>query len=115
MESRWDSPADDVNMQPRIIFITGTDTGVGKTLLTALLLQHLLDSGVEALAMKPFCSGGREDVDLLQAIQNSRLPDDAINPFYFAEPVAPLVAARKARRRISLAQVLQKVRAVEAR
>src|SRR5260221_11161888 len=102
-------------MQPRTVFITGTDTGVGKTLLTALLLQHLLDTGVEALAMKPFCSGGRADVELLQAIQNSRLPDDAVNPFYFAESVAPLVAARKLRCRISLAQVLQKIRAVESR
>lgn len=104
-----------MNIQTRTIFITGTDTGVGKTLLTALLLQHLLDSGVEALAMKPFCSGGRADVDLLQAVQDSRLPDDAINPFYFTEPVAPLVAIRKLRRRISLAQVLQKIRAVESR
>jgi len=104
-----------VNMKSKMIFITGTNTGVGKTLLTALLLQHLLDAGVEALAMKPFCSGGRGDVELLQAVQNSRLPDEEINPFYFAEPVAPLVAARKTRRRISLTQVLEKIRAVESR
>ena len=41
----------------RIVFITGTDTGVGKTLLTGLLLHHLRQSDCHALAMKPFCSG----------------------------------------------------------
>ncbi len=101
-------------MQARTIFITGTDTGVGKTLLTASLLHHLLQSGVNALAMKPFCSGGRQDVGLIQAIQSSRLPDDEINPFYFAEPVAPLVAARKVGRRISLAQVLGKIKVLQS-
>ena len=41
----------------KIIFVTGTDTGVGKTVLTALLLAHLRGQGRDALAMKPFCSG----------------------------------------------------------
>ncbi|MGD0260517.1 MAG: hypothetical protein ABSD29_11920 [Verrucomicrobiota bacterium] len=41
----------------RIIFITGTDTSVGKTLLTGLLLHHLRQSACHALAIKPFCSG----------------------------------------------------------
>ena len=100
-------------MRTRTIFITGTDTGVGKTLVTASLLHHLLESGVNALAMKPFCSGSRADVRLLQAIQGSRLTDLEINPFFFAEPVAPLVAARRLRRRIQLPEVLKKIRAVE--
>ena len=39
-------------------FVTGTDTGVGKTLLAASLLHHLQQSCCHALAMKPFCSGG---------------------------------------------------------
>src|SRR5205823_6159208 len=86
----------------RAIFITGTDTGVGKTVLTACLLHHLLQSGMDVLAMKPFCSGSRADVDLLQALQGSRLPDQEMNPFYFSDPVAPLVAARQARRKILL-------------
>lgn len=102
-------------MGPRTIFITATDTGAGKTVLTACLLHHLLQSGVDALAMKPFCSGGRADVDLLQAIQRSPWPDGEMNPFYFPEPVAPLVAARKRRRKISLGEVLEKVRAAQCR
>ena len=48
---------------PRIIFITGTDTGVGKTVLTGLLLHHLREGGCHALALKPFCSGSRADTE----------------------------------------------------
>src|SRR5574342_288346 len=44
---------------PRIIFITGTDTGVGKTTLTALLLTHLRRRNFRAYALKPFCTGDR--------------------------------------------------------
>src|SRR6185503_1560349 len=97
----------------KIIFVTGTDTGVGKTLLTASLLYHLRENGLDALAMKPFCSGARSDVDLIQAIQMSRLPDQEINPFYFADPVAPLVGMRTVRQRIRLADVVQRIRRVE--
>ena len=100
-------------MPPRTIFITGSDTGAGKTVLTACLLHYLLRSGRDVLAMKPFCSGSRADVDLLQAVQGSRLPDEQMNPFYFADPVAPLVAARQARRKILLSEVLRKIRRVE--
>jgi dethiobiotin synthetase len=93
----------------RIIFVTGTDTGVGKTLVTALLLQHLRRTGCRALAMKPFCSGGRKDVSLLHAIQEGELTLEEINPFYFSEPVAPLVAARKHHLSISLQEVLRRI------
>jgi dethiobiotin synthetase len=97
----------------RLLFITGTDTGVGKTLLTALLLRHLRGSGVNALALKPFCSGGTEDIDLIQAVQDSELPRDWVNPFYFPEPVAPLIASRRLQKRIRLNQALAAVRRVE--
>ena len=96
----------------KIIFVTGTDTGVGKTIVTALLLEHLRQNGVRALAMKPFCSGGRGDVVLLQSLQKGELADDEANPFYFTQPVAPLVAARKLRRTIRLTDVVKRVRRV---
>jgi dethiobiotin synthetase len=79
----------------RIVFITGSDTGVGKTVLTGLLTGHLRRSGVPVFALKPFCCGGRQDAELLQALQNKELSLDEINPFHFPEPLAPLVAARK--------------------
>jgi dethiobiotin synthetase len=99
----------------KIIFVTGTDTGVGKTLLTVSLLFHWRQLGVRALAMKPFCSGGTADVDLIRAIQGDEAPRDEVNPFWFPEPVAPLVAARKQRRTIRLSQVLAAIRRMEAR
>ena len=90
----------------RIIFITGTDTGVGKTLLTGLLLHHLRQNGCHVLAMKPFCSGGIADVRFLREVQERELSVEEINPFYFPEPVAPLVAARKHRRKPRLTEVI---------
>jgi dethiobiotin synthetase len=96
----------------RLIFITGTDTGVGKTLLTALLLSHLRQSGVRTLALKPFCSGNRADAKLLRALGDGELTLDEINPFYFPEPLAPLVAARNQRRPISLQDAIDPIRAV---
>ena len=99
----------------RIIFITGTDTGVGKTIFTGLLVRHLREEGVHALAMKPFCSGGRADVRLLRAMQDAELAEDEINPFYFPEPVAPLVSARRSKRAISLGEVIEKIKAIAAR
>lgn len=99
----------------KIIFITGTDTGVGKTVFTALLLHHLRTIGVHALAMKPFCSGGRADVRLLRAMQDGELSEDEINPFYFSEPVAPLVASRRHKKSISLGEVLRQIKRVSRR
>lgn len=99
----------------RIVFITGTDTGVGKTLLTALLLHHLRESGCHALAMKPFCSGGTGDVDLLGKVMQGELSAAEINPFYYPEPVAPLVSARKHRRRARFAEVARSARSLERR
>lgn len=98
-----------------LIFITGTDTGVGKTLLTGLLLRHLRESGVHALAMKPFCCGDRADVKLLYGLQEGELDWNEINPFFFAEPVAPLVASRFAGRQISCTQVVTAIRNIAAR
>jgi dethiobiotin synthetase len=99
----------------RIIFITGTDTGVGKTLLTGLLLHHLRQSGCHALAIKPFCSGSRADTEFLHAVQDGELTPDEITPFFFAEPLAPQVAARRHHRSIRLPAVLRRIRRVADR
>jgi dethiobiotin synthetase len=98
--------------ETKIIFVTGTDTGVGKTLLTGLLLHHLREGGVRALAMKPFCSGGLGDVRLLQSLQPGELTNREMNPFYFAQPIAPLVAQIKTRRAVQFRDVLSKIKAV---
>ncbi|HLH56909.1 MAG TPA: dethiobiotin synthase [Verrucomicrobiae bacterium] len=94
-------------MSARIIFITGTDTGVGKTVLTSLLLCHLRRTGQRALALKPFCSGGRADAQLLYKLQEGDLTLDQVNPFYYPEPVAPLISARKHKHPVLLETALK--------
>lgn len=78
----------------RVVFITGTDTGAGKTVLTALLLVHAQSRGIKVRAIKPICTGDRADAQLLSELQNHKLPLEQINPLFFKTPVAPLVAAR---------------------
>ena len=87
-------------------FITGTDTGVGKTLLTGLLARRLLATGGRFRAVKPFCSGGREDAETLFAAQGGRVPMDEINPWHFRAPLAPLVAARRQGVRVTLEEAV---------
>ena len=79
----------------RTYFITGTGTGAGKTILTALLLDHLRAQGEIAIAIKPICTGPRDDVRLLQSLQPGALSDDEMNPFHYQKPVTPLVASRR--------------------
>jgi dethiobiotin synthetase len=99
----------------RIIFTTGTDTGVGKNLLTGLLLHHLRQNNAHALAMKPFCSGSRADPELLHAVQDGKLKIDEITRFLFAEPLAPLVAAQRHRRSIPFPEVSRLIRRIASR
>jgi dethiobiotin synthetase len=97
----------------KIIFVTGTDTGVGKTLLTALLLHHFRQAGIHALAMKPFCSGGLADVRLLQSLQPGELSDREMNPYFFKQPTAPFVATKKSRKNIPLDDVVDRIKRIE--
>ena len=106
---------DVVGMQPTIVFITGTDTGVGKTMLTARLTRYLRERGVQAAALKPVCSGGRSDARLLRTASGVVLPLDEINPWHFRAPVAPLLAARLERKRVKRLQVVAHIRALQRR
>ena len=106
---------DVVGMQPAIVFITGTDTGVGKTLLTALLVRFLRGHGVPAAALKPVCSGGRSDARLLRVASGGRLTLDEINPWHFRAPVAPVLAARRERKRVKRSAVVAHIRGLQNR
>lgn len=94
---------------PQFIYVTGTDTSVGKTVFTALLCHHLKAKGVDVGVMKPFCSGGRGDAELLAASVDFDGDLDEINPAYSAAPVAPLVAMRKAGESHSLSGTLERI------
>jgi len=106
---------DVAGMKRTTFFITGTDTGVGKTVLTALLARHLRERGVNAAALKPVCSGGRDDARVLRAAMKGALTADEINPWHFRAPVAPLLAARRERRQVKLTDVLAHVRTMQKR
>ena len=97
------------------IFITGTDTGAGKTVLTALVTQFLRKSGVNAVALKPICSGGRDDARALRIAMDGALSLDEINLWHFRAPVAPLLAARRERKIVRLAGVLAHIRSMQKR
>ena len=58
------------------LFITGTDTGVGKTVLTALLVKYLRARGANAVALKPICSGERADARALRAEMDGALAEE---------------------------------------
>lgn len=94
----------------RIFFVTGNDTGVGKTVLSVLLIRHLRRTGRSAVALKPFCSGGREDAEALFRAQAGEIALDRINPWHFRAPLSPALAARREHRRIQLRSVLHYLR-----
>jgi len=99
----------------RIIVITGTDTGAGKTVLTAWLAAHLRARGARVAALKPICSGGRADTRALRDALGGTLTLDEINPWHFRAPLAPLLAARKERQRVQLREVLAHIRSIARR
>ena len=75
------------------LFITGTDTGVGKTYTAARLLQLLRASGTSCAGMKPICCGDRRDAELLLAAGSDGLTIDDVNPVWLKTPAAPIVGS----------------------
>jgi dethiobiotin synthetase len=91
------------------LFITGTDTAVGKTHVTAALLTELRRRGVSAAAFKPIAcgKGGRHDAEIYASIMDHEQPLDMINPIYLRHPLAPSVAAKLERKSIDLRKILR--------
>ena len=77
------------------LFIVGTDTGVGKTVVAAALLHYLRSLGVDVAGFKPVESGGREDSLLLQKAAGGKDPIELVNPYSFKHPISPHQAARE--------------------
>lgn len=83
-------------------FVTGTDTEIGKTLISSAMLHALVQSGVRACGMKPVAAGTElgddgtwhnDDCDRLAAAGNVHLPQSITTPFLLKEPAAPHIAA----------------------
>ncbi|MBT4146690.1 MAG: dethiobiotin synthase [Gammaproteobacteria bacterium] len=94
-------------------FITGTDTGIGKTWSTVALMQYFKNQGKSVLGMKPVASGcdeidgqlRNEDALLLQQHASFMLPYRQVNFYAFAPPVSPHIAARQAGVEIELDEI----------
>lgn len=81
-------------------FVTGTDTGIGKTLIACALLRAFVGKGLRAVGMKPVAAGMRadgrnEDVEQLIAAGNVAAERELINPYLLREPLAPHIGARR--------------------
>lgn len=106
----------------RTLFITGTDTGCGKTTLTAALARHLVGAGFEVAGFKPVASGcemteqGLRNDDALALMQATSVPlaYRQVNPVALAPPIAPHLAAERAGIRIEPQALAEDILAVPA-
>jgi dethiobiotin synthetase len=103
-------------------FITGTDTGVGKTRIACTLLHALAHAGVSAVGMKPVAAGAvrdaegllNDDVAALMAASEVAAPRAWVNPYCFAPPIAPHIAAADAGVLIELDVIVRAFNALAA-
>lgn len=101
---------------PRGLFITGTDTEVGKTLVACALINACRRAGMRVVPMKPVAAGcyqtpegwKNEDVEALRAAADIDAPLDEINPYRFVEPIAPHIAASRTKVAIDLAVIRER-------
>jgi dethiobiotin synthetase len=104
------------------LFVTGTDTGVGKTLAGCTLLHRLRAQGLRALGMKPVAAGVEAspegpvnpDVVALRRASSWPAPLEQVNPYLFEPPVAPHLAAASAGVRIEIAPIRRAFEALRA-
>lgn len=95
------------------LFITGTDTGVGKTAVTCAIACALRQEGLRVGVCKPIASGCRhdreglvsEDTEALAHFADCRLPLEAINPVRYAEPLAPAAAVEASGRCVAWGEI----------
>lgn len=88
---------------PQALFITGTDTGVGKTLVSVSLVKALVQHDLRVAVMKPIASGsertsaGLRNADALALAEASNVvvPYASINPYCFEPPISPHIAAEE--------------------
>jgi len=103
----------------RGLFVTATDTGVGKTEVTCALLRDARARGLDAVGMKPAQSGvvpgEPSDAERLARASDGAEALEVVCPYSFAAPLAPAVAARVEGKEISFARIVDGARALAAR
>lgn len=103
-------------------FVTGTDTGIGKTTFAVALIHALRQRGLKVAAMKPVAAGGdliagkcvNEDVLALSQAADIQVDLSIINPYAFAPPIAPHIAAAQAGKTIDLPHIVSAYTALAA-
>lgn len=96
-------------------FVTGTDTGVGKTLISCALLHAIAEQGRRVAGFKPVAAGcdeneHNEDALALCAASTEQLACEQVNPYCFAPAIAPHLAAEFSGIRIELSRILDAYR-----
>jgi dethiobiotin synthetase len=102
-------------MNAKGFFILGTDTGVGKTQIARYLLSALKAENYSTVGLKPIASGVQitanglrnEDALWLQKTASIHLPYEQVNPFCFAEAIAPHIAADRENRQLTVSLVME--------
>jgi dethiobiotin synthetase len=107
-------------MSARGLFVAGTDTGVGKTRVAVALIHALRARGLRVAAMKPVSAGsvpGEPNEDVVALLQAANVAAELrdVNPYAFAEPIAPHIAAQQAGVRIVLAVIVEAYSRLAAR
>lgn len=93
----------------KAIFITATDTGAGKTIISCAIGLALKKRGIDVGVMKPFQCAGR-DTDFLTKTLGIKDEKEFINPYYAKEPLAPYVAFKRAKVKIDLKKIFKAYR-----
>ncbi len=103
---------------PKSIFVTGTDTGVGKTIVTAAIAWNLKQAGRSVAVMKPVQTGtivsGPTDLEFVQEVLGSDHRIDVSCPYSFPDPVAPLVASMLSGERIQIDRIVDAYKKLSA-
>lgn len=102
---RLDPAAPARHPSPMSFFITGTDTNVGKTYVTRLIIENLRAEGRDAVGYKPVACGDREDAAILAEVSGGIDPDE-VNPVYLNTAVAPYVAGMLENRAVDPAELI---------
>jgi dethiobiotin synthetase len=97
------------------LFVTGTDTGVGKTHTVLQLLRLLRRAGISCAGFKPICCGDRKDAEQIVAAGNSGLTINDVNPIWLKAPLAPFPAARMENVKIDIGQIFVAFKSLQAR
>ena len=93
------------------VFITGTDTGVGKSIFTAVITLSLHNKGKKVCISKPIQTGSLKDTNFLSELTGNKIP--IFNTYSFLLPAAPLVSADHEKKEIDIKKIIADIKKLE--